>query len=121
MMLNYKKIVLGLLLGVLHPAIMLLQMGLLLLLEPPQIKLKEDIFLGVFLVSLVEMSYLQGHDAINLMVERWGPHRLVFGTGLPVWDPGLPITGLTYAGLSTEALAAVAGGTLQNLVEGCAI
>ncbi len=70
---------------------------------------------------IVEMSYLQGHDAINLMVDRWGPHRMVFGSGLPVWDPGLPITGLTYAGLSAEALAAVAGGTLQDLVEGCAI
>jgi predicted TIM-barrel fold metal-dependent hydrolase len=67
----------------------------------------------------VETSYLQGHDAIRLLVERWGAGRLVFGTGLPVWDPALPITGLTYAGLQAAALAAVAGGTLQGLLDGC--
>jgi predicted TIM-barrel fold metal-dependent hydrolase len=68
---------------------------------------------------IVETSYLQGHDAINLMVERWGAGRLVFGTGMPVYDPGMPIAGLTYAGLSPEALAGVAGGTLRGLMEGC--
>lgn len=68
---------------------------------------------------VVETSYLQAHDGIALLVERFGAHRLIFGTGLPVWDPGMPITGLTYAGLSAEALAAVAGGTLERLLEGC--
>lgn len=70
---------------------------------------------------IVETSYLQGHDAINLLVERWGAHRLAFGTGLPVFDPALPIAGLTYAGLSSEELAAVAGGTLRSLMEGCLV
>lgn len=69
----------------------------------------------------VETSYLQGHDAIRLLVERWGAGRLVFGTGLPVWDPALPITGLTYAGLDGPALAAVAGGTLERLMGGCLV
>lgn len=67
---------------------------------------------------VVETSYLQGHDAIRPLVERWGAHRLVFGTGLPLWDPALPITGLTYAGLLPDDLRAVAGGTLQRLLEG---
>jgi predicted TIM-barrel fold metal-dependent hydrolase len=67
----------------------------------------------------VETSYLQAHDALQLLAERWGAGRLVFGTGLPVWDPSLPITGLTYAGLPPEAYAAVAGGTLRRLMEGC--
>ncbi len=70
---------------------------------------------------IVETSYLQGHDAINLIAGRWGAHRLVFGTGMPVWDPALPIAGLTYAGLSPEALTAVARGTLQSLMEGCLV
>ena len=70
---------------------------------------------------VVETSYLQGHDAIHLMVERWGADRLVFGTGMPVYDPALPIAGLTYAGLSPEALAGVAGGTLRRLMEGCQV
>ncbi len=68
---------------------------------------------------VLETSYLQGHDAIRLIVERWGTQRLVFGTGLPVWDAALPLTGLTYAGLEPEALAAVGGGTLRHLLEGC--
>jgi len=68
---------------------------------------------------VVETSYLQGHDAINLIVQRWGPSRLVFGTGLPLWDPALPITGLTYAGLSPVQREAVGGGTLRRLLEGC--
>jgi predicted TIM-barrel fold metal-dependent hydrolase len=68
---------------------------------------------------VVETSYFQAHDGIALLAERFGPHRLVFGTGLPVWDPALPITGLTYAGLSPEALAEVAGGTLTALLDGC--
>jgi hypothetical protein len=31
----------------------------------------------------------------------------------------MAITGLTYAGLEPEALAAVGGGTLGHLLEGC--
>jgi predicted TIM-barrel fold metal-dependent hydrolase len=68
---------------------------------------------------LVETSYLQAHDGIALLVERWGAHRLVFGTGLPAWDPGMAITGLTYAGVPHEGLTAIAGGTLHALLEGC--
>ena len=66
----------------------------------------------------VETSYLQGHDAINLMVGRWGAHRLIYGSGMPIFDPGLPITGVTYAGLSPDDLAAVSGGSLLRLLEG---
>jgi predicted TIM-barrel fold metal-dependent hydrolase len=68
---------------------------------------------------VVETSYLQGHDAINRIVERWGAERLIFGTGLPIWDPALPIAGLSYAGLSNDALGAVTGGTLRRLLNGC--
>jgi predicted TIM-barrel fold metal-dependent hydrolase len=68
---------------------------------------------------VVEMSYLQGHDALRRMVDRWGAGRFVFGTGMPIYDPGMPIAGLAYAGLSPEAFAAVAGGTLRGLMEGC--
>jgi hypothetical protein len=68
---------------------------------------------------VVETSYFQAHDGIAEVVERWGAGRLVFGTGLPLWDPALPVTGLTYAGLATADLAAVAGGTLRALMSEC--
>lgn len=67
----------------------------------------------------LETSYLQGHDAINRIVARWGAGRLVFGSGLPIWDPALPITGISYAGLTTSDRDAVAFGTLERLLEGC--
>jgi predicted TIM-barrel fold metal-dependent hydrolase len=68
---------------------------------------------------LVETSYFQVHDGLATLARRWGAGRLVFGTGLPLWDPGLPVTGLTYAGLSPADRAAVGGGTLLALLEGC--
>jgi predicted TIM-barrel fold metal-dependent hydrolase len=70
---------------------------------------------------VVETSYFQAHDGIAAVAERWGASRMVFGTGLPLWDPSLPVTGLTYAGLSPQDLAAVAGGTLRTLMAGCLV
>lgn len=66
----------------------------------------------------LEASYFQVHDGIALVAERWGAHRLVFGTGLPEWDPGLAVTGLTYAGLDRQTLLSVAHGTLERLLAG---
>ena len=69
----------------------------------------------------IETSYFQAHDGIALMAERWGAHRMVFGTGLPIWDPGLPLAGLRLAGLSPDDHAAVAGGTLRALMAQCIV
>src|SRR5207249_5503335 len=55
---------------------------------------------------VIETSYFQVHDGIALVAERWGAGRLVFGTGLPSWDPGLPLAGLRFAGLSDADYAA---------------
>lgn len=70
---------------------------------------------------IVETSYFQAHDGIARLVARFGAGRVVFGTGLPMWDPTLPITGLTYAGLAPDDLAAVAGGTLDRLLDGAGV
>ena len=43
----------------------------------------------------------------------------MFGSGLPIWDPALPITGLPQVGLAPADLAAVAAGTLRTLLDGC--
>ena len=69
----------------------------------------------------LETSYMQGHDAIALIAGRWGAERLIFGTGLPVWDPGMAITGLTYASFSVEERDAVAAGSLQRLIDNCVV
>ena len=69
----------------------------------------------------IETSYFQGHDAIAHVAGRWGAQRLLFGTGLPEWDPGMAITGLTYASFSVEERDTVAGGSLQRLIDNCAV
>jgi hypothetical protein len=69
----------------------------------------------------LETSYMQGHDAIALIAGRWGAERLIFGTGLPVWDPGMAITGLTYASFSVEERDTVAAGSLQRLIDNCIV
>ena len=69
----------------------------------------------------IETSYFQGHDAIALVAERWGAERLLFGTGLPEWDPGMAITGLTYASFSVEERDTVASGSLQRLIDNCVV
>jgi predicted TIM-barrel fold metal-dependent hydrolase len=92
------------------------------LLREPQANLRTLLPLLERCPNLVlETSYFQAHDGLALLAERFGAHRLVFGTGTPVWDPALPVTGLAYAGLTPPDLAAVAGGTLQALLDGCLV
>jgi len=68
---------------------------------------------------VLETSYLGGHDGLSLMVERWGAERLAFGTGLPLFEPGLPITALTYSGLTPAQQQMVGSGTVEHLLAGC--
>lgn len=67
----------------------------------------------------VETSYLGGHSALIELVERYGAERFIFGTGLPLFEPALPITTLSYGGLDPAARAGIAGGSLQRLLDGC--
>ena len=47
---------------------------------------------------------------------RFGPHRWLWGTHYPDAEGGAAVTGLMYAGLSPEALAAVAHGNIERLM-----
>ncbi len=67
----------------------------------------------------VETSYLGGHSALLELVERWGAERFIFGTGLPTFEPALPITTLSYSGLDAKERAGIAGASLQRLLDGC--
>jgi predicted TIM-barrel fold metal-dependent hydrolase len=70
---------------------------------------------------ILETSFLQGQNALAYIAGKWGAHRLVYGSGLPVWDPGLPISGLAYGGLDADATSRVGAGTLQALLDGCLV
>jgi hypothetical protein len=66
----------------------------------------------------VEISLFQGHRGLEEVVERYGPERLLFGTGLPFFTAGGPIMMVARADVGDDARGAIAGGNLQRLIEG---
>ncbi|MGC9317219.1 MAG: amidohydrolase family protein [Armatimonadota bacterium] len=53
---------------------------------------------------------------IEGIVERFGPERLVFGTGLPELEAGGPMALISYAEISDEDRRLIAGGNLLRLL-----
>jgi hypothetical protein len=53
---------------------------------------------------------------IEDVTERFGPERLVFGTGLPESDGGGPISQVMYSRLPGEQKALIAGGNLRRML-----
>jgi len=64
----------------------------------------------------LETAFYELHRAIEAVTERFGPERLIFGSGLPVWDAGGAITPILYADISDEAKRLIAGETLRRLL-----
>ncbi len=64
----------------------------------------------------VDISHFQGHRAIEEAVERFGPERLLFGTGLPFYAPGGPVLLVMRAEIDEPARRAIAGGNLLRLI-----
>jgi predicted TIM-barrel fold metal-dependent hydrolase len=65
----------------------------------------------------VEISYFQGHRGIEEVVDRFGPERLLFGSGLPFFTPGAPVVMVVRADVGDAARRAIAGGNLRRLME----
>ncbi|WP_205857451.1 amidohydrolase family protein [Phytoactinopolyspora endophytica] len=59
---------------------------------------------------------LSGHLALEFLVERFGPHRLVFGTGQPVRDPGEAVLRLLWSELDDADVRAIGGETMRRLL-----
>jgi hypothetical protein len=66
----------------------------------------------------VELSFFQGHRGIEEVVDRFGPERLLFGSGLPFFTPGAPVMMVARADVGDAARRAIAGGNLRRLMEG---
>jgi hypothetical protein len=64
----------------------------------------------------IESATYQVHRGIEAVCARFGPERIIFGTGLPVREGGGAIAQIVYAEVSEEAKAAMAGGTMKGLV-----
>ncbi len=56
------------------------------------------------------------HLGIEYLVNRLGPDQLIWGTRFPVSEGGSAITGITYADISDDARAAIAGENIKRLI-----
>jgi predicted TIM-barrel fold metal-dependent hydrolase len=66
----------------------------------------------------VDISHFQGHRAVEEAVQRFGPQRLLFGTGLPFYSPGGPVLMVVRAEIDAAARETIAGGNLRRLLAG---
>ncbi|WP_427896123.1 amidohydrolase family protein [Kribbella sp. GL6] len=55
------------------------------------------------------------HLGLEWLAERYGPERLVFGTGMPDRDPAEAVTRLLWSELPDDAVAAIGAGNLEHL------
>ncbi|MFC1539170.1 amidohydrolase family protein [Candidatus Latescibacterota bacterium] len=65
----------------------------------------------------LDVSYFQLNRAIEVVADQFGAERMIFGTGMPVFDPRLPITGLIFSRISDKEKALVASGNLMHLID----
>ncbi len=66
----------------------------------------------------IALSGFCGKDFIEDVVDRFGPERLVFSSGLPVFNPASPLMALAYADISEDAKKMIAGDNIRSLMGG---
>ncbi len=64
----------------------------------------------------IEASYIQESRIVEEIAGRFGHERLLFGTGMPVYDPGGPLGLLQGAQISQGQRADMAGNSLRRLL-----
>ncbi len=64
----------------------------------------------------IETSNYAGSGAIEAVCRRFGSSRLIFGTGLPFFEPGAAVSPITYAEIDDSDKQAIAGGNLDKLL-----
>lgn len=64
----------------------------------------------------LETSYYQVVNGIYSLVERFGAERMVFGTGMPFYDPNCPINALLSSGISEKNIRLIASENLENIL-----
>ncbi len=66
----------------------------------------------------VETSGYKGFDGILEICKRFGAHRLIFGTGMPVLSGAAAVSLIKYARISNKEKQMIASGNLENLIGG---
>jgi len=64
----------------------------------------------------VEISLYKNYLGIEHICRKFGAHRLVFGTGMPLMDPGPSVAMVIYADIPYEDKGLIASGNLQRLL-----
>ncbi len=64
----------------------------------------------------IETSNYVASGGIEEVCRRFGSRRLVFGTGLPYYEPGAAVSSVTYAEIDDDDKQAIAGGNLEELL-----
>ena len=65
-----------------------------------------------------ELSYFDANRGLESVTKRFGAGRMLFGTGMPIYNPACPIAMLYYADLSDQDKEKIAGENLQKLIGG---
>ncbi len=65
---------------------------------------------------MVAWTRFSVHLGLEYMVDRFGHEQIVWGSNYPESEGGAGITGITYAMISDEATAAIAGGNMTRLI-----
>lgn len=64
----------------------------------------------------LETSLYVPHTGIETLAQWFGPERLIFGTGMPVWDIGAAMTPILYGDLPDDSRRRIAGETLRSIL-----
>ncbi|MDP6116228.1 MAG: amidohydrolase family protein [Planctomycetota bacterium] len=64
----------------------------------------------------LDTSYIQESRIVEEVTERFGHGRLLFGTGMPAYDPGGPMALVQGAQITQEQRADIAGNNLRRLI-----
>lgn len=64
----------------------------------------------------LEISYFTTHRGVDIITQAFGGGRLLFGTGMPMTHPGVPLMLVRYAAISDEDKRLIAGDTFRRLL-----
>lgn len=64
----------------------------------------------------IGISRFCGMGFIEDVVRRFGPQRLVFSSGMPVYTSGGPLTSLIYADISDDSKRMIAGNNIRSML-----
>ena len=64
----------------------------------------------------IESGFYTLHRGIETTARRFGPDRILFGTGLPEWNAGAAVGAIHYAEIDNESRRQIAGETLGGML-----